>query len=1151
MGCYEALSGDVATEYLLVSKLCFPANVDLLNDPNVWIADTGATVHSTPSDIAFEEAKKATPSDTVTMGNGGQVGAQQVAKLPGMVCDLNGQEVGAATLEDVVHVPGAQYNLFSLSKMIRNHGWVLGGDDKAIWIQKGDDQVRFDIVIPTPKGALYCMYFKRGREMAMTATSPETKMNVMKVHGLLGHCNEDMTRATAKSMGWVLTGTWSQCEACAAGKAKQKNLPKCDHTPAAKGANRIFLDLSTVKNPKSGPKISKPNWRIMVDERTGMKFSDFYATKDGMVEPTCAQWNRWKDAGLAVKFVRLDNAGENKSLQTRAHSASWKLPIEFEFTARDTPQQNHLAEVGFATLANRGRAIMHHANVPMHTRYKLFPEAFKTATLLDGLVVITLDGVKKTRIEHWGGTKPSYANHLRMWGEAGTVKLKTIATPKIADRGVQCMFVGYALDHAGDVYRMWDPNTSRVHTTRDVIWLRRMFYEKPLQNGEIAAPIEFIDDWDTAEDPETISIVEAEEGDTSDIADVTGMTGAVADAEAEETFFDASTEEDNEAGTETRSGRTITKPTRLIEEMRATVCDIGLTAAEEKYYETMWRISEHGLVGAGIGGGFVDTNELHVMKYKEAMAGQDASKWEKAVEEEHDRMLKHRVWEPVPVKDLPNNSKVLTSTWAMKKKANGTYRARMNARGFEQINGVHYDETEKAAPVACEITIRIIMVLMVMASWWAELLDVQGAFLTGEMDPKMQCYLHVPEGFEKFYPSNTVLRLLKTLYGLKQSAYEFWKMLVMAMKHMGCSRSKADPCLFFKWTAVGLVLWVTWVDDCLVCGKKEAVLEAKKDLMSRFDCDEVGELTEYIGCKVDRGDGYLRLTQPVLLQSFDDEFDIPDMQRPNTPAMPGQVLRSGASETALVDSKMQSRYRSGTGKLLHLMKWSRPDILNSVRELSRFMTGATAAHLSAMYRVMKFCLATKDRGLTLRPNCKWDGSPDFEFVLEGESDSTYASDESAKSVSGHGTFLCGAPISMKSKTQTTSSLSVTESELISAVSCVQDLLFEKRVLESMGLKVKVPMVLKVDNKGVVDLVNNWSVGGRTRHITTKANFLRELKEEGVLKVIWFPTNDNSSDMFTKNLMGPMFEKHSKVYVSEEVVSTDSQEEGVGGRISPE
>lgn len=134
--------------------------------------------------------------------------------------------------------------------------------------------------------------------------------------------------------------------------------------------------------------------------------------------------------------------------------------------------------------------------------------------------------------------------------------------------------------------------------------------------------------------------------------------------------------------------------------------------------------------------------------------------------------------------------------------------------------------------MACELTICIVMILMVtMALWWVELLDVQGAFLMGVMDPKMQCYLQVPKGFEQFYPSNIVLHLLKTLYGLKQSANKFWKMLVMAMRHMGCNRSKANHCLFFKWTIHGLVLWVTWVNDCLVCGHKQAVLEAKKDLI--------------------------------------------------------------------------------------------------------------------------------------------------------------------------------------------------------------------------------------------------------------------------------------------------------------------------------
>ena len=90
----------------------------------------------------------------------------------------------------------------------------------------------------------------------------------------------------------------------------------------------------------------------MVDERTQLKFSDFYTTKNGMVEPTCEQFYRWKQSGNPVKYVRLDNAGENKLLKKRCQSKDWKLKIEFEFTARDTPQQNSLAEVGFATIAN-------------------------------------------------------------------------------------------------------------------------------------------------------------------------------------------------------------------------------------------------------------------------------------------------------------------------------------------------------------------------------------------------------------------------------------------------------------------------------------------------------------------------------------------------------------------------------------------------------------------------------------------------------------------------------------------------------------------------------------------------------------------------------------------------------------------------------
>jgi hypothetical protein len=61
-------------------------------------------------------------------------------------------------------------------------------------------------------------------------------------------------------------------------------------------------------------------------------------------------------------------------------------------------------------------------------------------------------------------------------------------------------------------------------------------------------------------------------------------------------------------------------------------------------------------------------------------------------------------------------------------------------------------------------------------------------------------------------------------------------------------------------------------------------------------------------------------------------------------------------------------------------------------------------------------------------------------------------------------------------------------------------------------------------------VNNWSVGGRTRHVANKAMYLRELKEWGVLKVLYQAGGKMCSDVFTKNLPRPAFEKHTSHYV---------------------
>ena len=219
------------------------------------------------------------------------------------------------------------------------------------------------------------------------------------------------------------------------------------------------------------------------------------------------------------------------------------------------------------------------------------------------------------------------------------------------------------------------------------------------------------------------------------------------------------------------------------------------------------------------------------------------------------------------------------------------------------------------------------------------------------------------------------------------------------------------------------------------------------------------------------------------------------------------------------------------------------------------MTGATKAHLNEMYRAMRYCVGTPNRGLLLKPNAKWDGNPNYEFVVSGRSDSDYAKDpERRRSVSGYSTFLCGAPVTMKSRMQGCVTLDVTSAEFVSATQCAQDRLFTMRVIESMGLKVKKPMILEINNKGAEDLSHNWSVSGRTQHDSIRQSFLRELNEEGIIEVYWIPTEENSSDLFTKNLSGPTFKKHTAVYCGEDEYmkseepkrADNSQGEGVGG-----
>jgi len=322
----------------------------------VWVGDTGTSCNSTPHSHGMTNMNDSANGIGIENGNGSLSKIKGTGDIDGTVCNKTGSDVASVKMTDVRHAPENKFNLLSISKMLKD-GWTMKGDKTGLEMEKGSTKFKFDLVIPTHKGVIFAVYIKRNLQEVAGVGTTHMRLNIQRAHDLLGHMHEDMARKSAKHLGWALTrGNLPTCESCAVGKAKQKNVPKIsEHVAAKNSGERVFLDIATFKGEKDGPAVNaRKNWRIMVDERTQMKFTKFFKTKDGMVVSTLEQFERWNKAGMQVKYVRLDNAGENVKLQKVSDSKDYKLNLQFEFTARDTPQQNHLSELGFTVLANRG-----------------------------------------------------------------------------------------------------------------------------------------------------------------------------------------------------------------------------------------------------------------------------------------------------------------------------------------------------------------------------------------------------------------------------------------------------------------------------------------------------------------------------------------------------------------------------------------------------------------------------------------------------------------------------------------------------------------------------------------------------------------------------------------------------------------------------
>jgi hypothetical protein len=1171
----------------------------VLYHPDIWIVDTAATSHNTAHSEGVTPTESPKQSDNVIVGTGHQTNAVCVGKLKGDVCDSSGNVVHRNTvLNDVIVLPKSKFNLIS-APVLLNNGWILHGNKKRIMLVKDEVKLVFDIKVCTNRGALYCMKYRRHpspSEIGNVNVDSMKEMSYDEFHQLIGHVGKQMTVKIAKLIGYKLKHqNVPPCESCTVAKAKRKEIvKKSDHVKSEAINERIFLDISSVKVPKDKTPInSKRFWCMTVEESVGYKCSAFYRTKSEMVEPTVNKLIEWKNDNKEVKNIRMDNAGENVKLSKLVKSPHNNLNVNIEFTARNTPEQNSPVEQGFTTIYSRAKAAFHAARVPMDIRYKIFPDWITTVTLYDNLCVVNYKNELKSRYQHVHGVLPKWINNIKTLGEAGTVTITSKINKKLADKGVTCMFVGFDENHAGDCYKMWNEDNNTYYLTRDVVFLHRMYYEKPSRILEITVePMtvsiptnndsgnNLLSSTPADNETSTSTFVNQKRNDDNDRIRWNTITGDFANSDVSQGVFlennndislenkdanvyaineiiddDSTSNEDSiyennyendeinyeqdgvinnniSAMNNDSNEQPTAYKTRYGRETRKPVIYTYGNERSNPTFNVQNNIFEYELVGAGIGGGFSNTDELKVLNFKKAMKSNDKEKWIEAIDEEWNRMKKAGAFKAVDRTSIDKNEKILTSTWAMKKKASGKYRARLNARGYEQQPGVHYFDDDISSPTVNDTTIRVLFVLMLMAEFDAHIVDICGAFLLGRFGREEVMFMEVPDGFEQHFNENEIIELQVPIYGCKQSGRAFYKELSEACSHMGMQRNAIDPCVFFRWNEDGISFIASWIDDLLNIGSDRAINNIKLKLMNLFECTDEGPMKEYVGCKIDvkKNSKTMRITQPVLLQSLSDEFELPK-GNPVTPLPAGYIMKKGNNDE-LIGPKQQKIYRSGSGKILHLSRWSRPECRNAVREISRFNSGATEQHFGDLHRVMKHFVTTPERGWILKPERAWDGKDkQFKFKILGKSDETFAScPDTSRSTTGGSVFLEGAPVVCISQGQTYCALSVTESALIAAVTVTQHMLFIMNLLRAFDLQVELPMIIEIDNKGCVDLINNWSVAGRTRHISVKKNFMRELKEQGIIMAVWKPGHSNSSDLFTKNLGGPTFNKHSKEYV---------------------
>jgi hypothetical protein len=257
---------------------------------------------------------------------------------------------------------------------------------------------------------------------------------------------------------------------------------------------------------------------------------------------------------------------------------------------------------------------------------------------------------------------------------------------------------------------------------------------------------------------------------------------------------------------------------------------------------------------------------------EEALNSSESIQWKKAMDAEHDALIKNKTWILTP---LPKDRRAVRTKWVLRRKikSDGSidkHKARLVAKGYTQRKGLDFEET--FAPVARMTSIRILLALAAHFHYRVYQSDVNSAYLNSFIDAVI--FMQQAAGYEDKDHPDWVCKLNKGIYGLKQAGWLWYAMYSDFLLEIGFIKLKGDPCIYLRRTDEGLVIVGVYVDDTIKAGDDRAIERFNRELNNRFSVKELG-LAEYIvGIQLTQSETGISLCQSTYIKGIAESLGL-------------------------------------------------------------------------------------------------------------------------------------------------------------------------------------------------------------------------------------------------------------------------------------